>query len=132
MNTIHLDVVPAAPPERPTVFVVVTARAVVGWNVINGVRQEVYGGDVGGILMHADGSVGWEHMSSNLDWLRHDVTTNFPDRRAQLEARYGDTLDIAIIGDWAAAPEWLRERNAAWATSQTPNSTEQEEIASGA
>jgi hypothetical protein len=126
VKTNRLDAVPAAPPERPTVFVVITARAVTGFSFVNGVEVKRYGGDVGGILMHADGSVGWEHMSSGLDWLATDLTSGFSERAAKLAEQYGEDLDVAIIEDWATAPEWLRERNAAWAASQTPNHTDEE------
>lgn len=130
LNINRLDAVPAAPPERPTAFVVVTARAVTGLSFINGEEVKRYGGEVGGILMHADGEVGWEHLSSGIDWLVGDLTGDGnPDRRARLVKRYGAELDVAVVEDWAAAPEWLRERNSTWAASQVPH-TEDEETAS--
>lgn len=71
------------PDPKPKVYVVVTGR---------------FGtSDVSGILMHADGEVTAQHVSSSVSWLQNDLTTSFADRREALEARYPGGYDVQVV-----------------------------------
>lgn len=82
-------------------------------------------GDVTGMLMTREGEPLWSHISSNLTWLRIDLTIGFGDRGDKLRARYGDALERhlkeLVLHDYGQIPDWLREANVAWAaTHPTP------------
>lgn len=60
-------------------------------------QQSSFGDDVGGILVDPyNGEVLYSHISSNIDWLKLDLTTNFPDRRRELNAKYPEGYEVVL------------------------------------
>lgn len=62
--------------------------------------------DIAGGLVTETGEVLWEHISSNTDWLRHDLTETAR-RRADLEARYPDGYEVVEVEHWRKLPDHL-------------------------
>lgn len=81
------------PEVRPKVYIVVEGRSPFG--------------DVTGVLVTVEDGPLWSHSSSDIEWLRNDLTTTFPDRKALLDERYPDGYDVVLL-DGDPLPEPIR------------------------
>jgi hypothetical protein len=92
---------------KPTVYVIVAGHP--------------FGGrDLAGMSMTADGEVLYQHVSSNENWLRSDVTDGFADRKAALAERYPDGFEVEMIDGWSNAPQALKDAFEARKTESAP------------
>lgn len=94
---------------RPSVYVVV---------------QGQFGqfGGLGGCLLLDTGEVLWDHISSDLTWLTHDLTSGFSDRRIELEHRYPDGYEVVVAVQKGDVPDDVLARNAEWLASEEGSS----------
>ena len=69
--------------SKPKVYIVVLGHSALG--------------DIDGVLVTVEDGPLWSHMSSDIEWLRNDLTTTFTDRKATLEAKYPDGYDVVLI-----------------------------------
>lgn len=88
-------------PEKGTVYVIV--------------ETEWESGDTGGCLLADTGAVLWGHLSSNLDWLKRDLTSGFSDRREKLEHLYPNGYEVIVARRDEDIPNDVIERNVLWA-----------------
>ena len=60
-------------------------------------------GNLDGVACVPD-EVLWRHTSSNMDWLRRDLTTQWSDRRLELQNRFPNGYEVVELDGRVAMP----------------------------
>lgn len=76
-------------------------------------------GSVLAYLVTDTGATLCRHVAASVDELRTDPVGHAgPKALGILAELYPEGYDVEVIDGWAEAPDWLRQKNAEWATSQ--------------
>jgi len=70
------------------------------------INRASWGDNVSGTLVTPERGPMWSHVSSDLDWLKGDLTDRFGARRAELASMFGpEGYEVEVVGIDDPVPE---------------------------